>query len=50
MVHYNHNSEYLDKLYELLIDILLQEGITNDNSIYESINDRPNDSTTAEGN
>jgi hypothetical protein len=49
MVHYNNNTnesiEYYNKLYELLVNILLQEE-TNDNSILESQHDRPNDRTT----
>ena len=48
MIHYNHSIEYLDKLYSLLIDILLQEE-ANDNSILESIDDRTNDRTATEG-
>jgi hypothetical protein len=49
MLHYSHNSEYLNKLYELLVNILLQEE-ANDNSILEGIDDRPNDRTTTKGN
>ena len=49
MVHYNHNTSestvYITKLYELLVNILLQEE-TNDNSILESQHDRPNDRST----
>lgn len=48
MVHYNHNTSestvYITKLYELLVNILLQEE-ANDNSILESEYDRTNDST-----
>ena len=53
MVHYNNNtnesSVYITRLYELLVNILLQEE-TNDNSILESEYDRTNDRTTEEGN
>ena len=49
MVHYNHSIEYLDKLYSLLIDILLQEGITNDNSLHEGIERNSNSGSAEEG-
>ena len=50
MIHYKHNSEYLDKLYELLVNILIQEGITNDNSLHESQQRNSNSGAAEEGN
>ena len=53
MLHYNNNSEEsskcLSKLYELLVNILIQEGITNDYSLHEGIERNSNSGSAEEG-
>lgn len=47
MLHYSHNSEYLNKLYELLVNLLLEEETNDDYSLHEGI-ERNSDSGSAE--
>lgn len=50
MVHYKNSKEYLNQLYELLVNLLLQQEDTNDNRIHESIERDSNTRTTKESN
>lgn len=54
MIHYNEDNEqsakYIDKLCSLLIDILLQEGITNDYRIRQSQQRNSEPGAAKEGN
>ena len=51
MVHYKNSKEYLNQLYELLVNLLLQqEDIkANDNSLHEGIERNSNSGSAEEG-
>ena len=47
MVHYKNSKEYLNQLYELLVNLLLEEETNDDYSLHEGI-ERNSDSGSAE--